>query len=326
MAEFEAHQTSRSSLLQTIINLCEVFTKNVMIERTSRRGHALYSITNRNEIDDTSYNNYMVYGAKLIFLIRHKLLNETIDFYFTGETSNALIAEKDVLANLTMVSNHAVGLTYSLEQHLIQHASKERMKKSVMAQWETIKRLADTDGIWDGSADVKIKGHQAYKKNGADANIFATFAGDNSVLSTYYNLNGSYRFYNQGWLWEWFLDKYYNSDSFEIKGSLQPLFEGTKTDNIRGTRQGDLRIKGQWVQAKNKNESIITVNSILEILFNLTATLKQLQIELKESSVSSKTVQTLTTQLNRFFIPKEIKAGEKKAEEYLSQIFSMLGI
>ena len=67
MAEFEAHQTSRSSLLQTIINLCEVFTKNVMIERTSRRGHALYSVANKNEIDDTSYNSYMVYGAKLIF-------------------------------------------------------------------------------------------------------------------------------------------------------------------------------------------------------------------------------------------------------------------
>ena len=59
-------------------------------------------------------------------------MNESIAYYFTGRNANALISEKEVLANLTMIGQNVIGLTYSLENKLIEQNTKRQMDQSIM--------------------------------------------------------------------------------------------------------------------------------------------------------------------------------------------------
>lgn len=316
---------SRQMLLKTIIGLCEKFTSTIEIQRVERT--RTYVVGNKNALSQDTYQQYMVYGAQLIFLIRHRLMNESIDYYFTGDNANALIPEHEVLQELTMVSKDAVGLTYALEKKLIEAQKKRQMDSSALKQWQRVQQLSETSKIWDHSAEwLMDKRHAMYQKNSIDQNIYVMWSGGESrTMTTYYNYDGNMILFNQGWLWEWFLDKYYNSDGFEIKNSLKPLFEGnTRMDNIRATKQGDLKINGQWVQAKNKNEQIIAVNAILEIIYNLTAILKLYDQQLSNGSVSKYTEMRLKTLLNRYFIPKEIQGGKEEVQKKIEEILDML--
>lgn len=316
---------SKQILLKTILSLCEKFTSVINIQRVGKTRS--YIVGNENDLSQETYEQYMVYGAQLIFLIRHRLMDEPIDYYFTGKKANALIPEAEVLSELTMVSKDAVGLTYALENKLVETQRKGKMKSGVLQQWERIMRLSDISNVWDHGADEEIgNSHDMYQKNGADENIYITWNnGKARTVSTYYNYNGSMILFNQGWLWEWFLDKYHNSENFQITNSLKPLFEGnTRGDNIRGTKQGDLKINGRWVQAKNRNEQIISVNAILEILYNLTTTLKLYDAQLSSGQVSKTTETRLKTLLNRYFIPKEIEGGKEMIKKTTEELLKML--
>lgn len=316
---------SKQILLKTILNLCEKFTSTIEIQRVGRTRS--YLVKNKDALSQDTYQQYMVYGAQLIFLIRHRLMDEPIDYYFTGDNANALIPEHEVLQELTMVSKDAVGLTYALEKKLIEAQKKRQMDSSALKQWQRIQQLSETSKIWDHSADWFMnKRHAMYQKNNIDQNVYAMWSGGESrTITTYYNYEGDMILFNQGWLWEWFLDKYYNNDNFEIKNSLKPLFEGnTRMDNIRATKQGDLKINGRWVQAKNRNEQIIAVNAILEIIYNLTAVLKLYDQQLSDGSVSKRTETRLKTLLNRYFIPKEIEGGKEEVRKKVEEILDML--
>ena len=324
IAEAIPTRAPRKILLKRILALCKIFTNKVEVQRQGRT--RTYLIRNRNSFSEEEYQTYMVYGAQLIFLIRHNLMNESIDYYFTGRNANALIPEKEVLTNLTMIGQEAVGLTYALENKLIEKNKKRQMDQSVMKQWAKILQLASPNPVWDHETDDTLSnGHRMYSKNAADENVYVVWTeGKARIKNTYYKNDGRMVLFNEGWLWEWFLDKYYNTENFTITNSLKPLFKDNKMDNIRGTKQGDLRINGQWVQAKNKNEQIITVNAILEILYNLTIALEAYDKALDEGLSSGKEKTKLARLLNRYFIPKEIEGGQKQAREIANQLVESL--
>ena len=317
----------RKILLKRILTLCEIFINRVEVQRQGRT--RTYLINNKDSFSsEQEYQTYMVYGAQLIFLIRHSLMNESIDYYFTGRNANALIPEKEVLSNLAMIGEEAIGLTYALENKLIEKNKKRQMDSSAMSQWQKILQLASPNPVWDHEADdVLSNGHKMYSKNAIDENVYVIWTeGKERIKNTYYKYDGRMILFNEGWLWEWFLDKYYNITNFKITNSLKPLFEGNKMDNIRGTKQGDLRINDQWVQAKNKNEQIITVNAILEILYNLTKALKAYDMALDEGLDGKKEKTRLARLLNRYFIPKEVEGGQKQAREIANQLIEKLKI
>lgn len=326
IAEAIPARTPRKILLKRILALCKIFTNKVEVQRQGRTRS--YLINNRDSFSDEEYQTYMVYGAQLIFLIRQNLMNENIDYYFTGRHANALIPEKEVLSNLTLIGQEAIGLTYALENKLIEKNKKRQMDQSTMAQWQKVLQLASPYPAWDHGADDTLgNGHKMYSKNAADKNVYVVWTeGKARVKNTYYKNDGRMVLFNEGWLWEWFLDKYYNTENFTITNSLQPLFKGNKMDNIRGTKQGDLRINGQWVQAKNKNEQIITVNAILEILYNLTKALEAYDIALDEGLSGGKEKRRLANLLNRYFIPKEVEGGQKQAREIANQLIEKLKV
>lgn len=314
----------RKILLKRILALCKIFTNKVEVQRQGRT--RTYLIGNRDAFSEEEYQTYMVYGAQLIFLIRHSLMNESIDFYFTGRYANALIPEKEVLTNLTMIGQDAIGLTYALENKLIEKNKKRQMGQSAMAQWQKILQLASPHPVWDHETDDTLNnGHRMYSKNAADENVYVIWTeGKKRIKNTYYKNDGRMILFNEGWLWEWFLNKYYNAENFIITNSLKPLFEGSKMDVIRGTKQGDLRINNQWVQAKNKNEQIISANAVLEILYNLTKALEAYDIALDEGLNSEKEKRRLALLLNRYFVPKEIEGGQKHAREIANQLVEKL--
>lgn len=326
IAEAIPARKPKKILLKRILTLCKIFTSKIEIQRLGRT--RTYLISNRDSFSEEEYQTYMVYGAQLIFLIRHSLMNESIDYYFTGRNANALIPEKEVLTNLTMIGQEAVGLTYALENKLIEKNKKRQMDQSIMTQWQTVLELASPHPVWDHEADDTLEnGHRMYSKNASDENVYVIWTeGKKRIKNTYYKNDGRMILFNEGWLWEWFLDKYYNTENFIITNSLKPLFKDRKMDNIRGTKQGDLRINGQWVQAKNKNEQIITVNAILEILYNLTKALEAYDLVLDEGLSGGKEKRRLANLLNRYFIPKEVEGGQKQAREIANQLIEKLKI
>ena len=186
IAESIPARKPRKILLKRILTLCKIFTNKVEIQKQGRT--RTYLINNRDSFSDEEYQTYMVYGAQLIFLIRQNLMNENIDYYFTGRHANALIPEQEVLANLTMIGQEAIGLTYALENKLIEKNKKRQMDQSIMAQWQKVLQLASPHPVWDHKADDTLgNGHKMYSKNAADENVYVIWAeGKKRNKNTYY--------------------------------------------------------------------------------------------------------------------------------------------
>lgn len=312
--------------LDLILKMCKVVQNKLQIQQTMNAKNNAFSYSIGNSVNNQ--NDYLVYGAKLIFLIRATLTGKYIDFYFNGAGSAALVSGKDVIDNFIIRKRgEAVGLSTALEKALVKKSDK-KMDTNLYNHWSNLSEMAKVQDIYKKGTnvgDIIKKGHNTYQKTYApDNNVFALFdGGTDHKIATYYLVDGEYKYFNMGWLWEWFLEKHLKNKKMAInQTSLAYLFKDTKIDNIRGTQQGDIRKRGQDIQAKNYNETIITTNSILEILYNLVQVLTEYKAALQNGHGVTEAKNNIKEKLREYFIPQEIKTANAMAQKATQIVLS----
>lgn len=312
------NESSDLTAAQQLLALCEIFTNKVTFFKNSRTT----SMRRKNNVE-VERSDLLVYGARLIYQLRSFLTQEEIIFHIgvksQGKYSNsAKIPQSVVMENFTALGGNkkAVGLTYQLEKQLTQANSNDTVH--FINKWKRIELLASVspkDPYIESGMYIKDKSEKAFQllqKKTADMKIYYTIKqlpgeGDRKAIrSKYYNLESGMYGFNDGWLWEWYDTIYNSKDATTIlnihhsidAGDLEPLF--LTSDNIPGIKQGDyLSRMGEQVQDKYNNEKIISYNSIIEIMNELTNLLRVYVLEGQSEIAASK----LTNYLQTKFIP-----------------------
>ena len=323
---------------QQLLALCEIFTNKVIFTKNS----STISMR-RKKNTGVERSDLLVYGARLIYQLRAFLTQEEIMFHIGVKSqgkyfSSAKIPQSDVMKKFTALGGNkkAVGLTFKLEKQLIQANANDSMH--FINKWKRIELLAsvspDDTYIKSGMyiKDKSEKAFQLLQKKTADMKVYYTIKqlpgeGDRKAIrSKYYNLESGMYGFNDGWLWEWYDTIYNSKDASTIlnihhsidAGNLEPLF--LTSDNIPGIKQGDyLSRMGEQVQDKYNNEKIISYNSIIEIMYELTNLLKIYVLE----GQSETAAENLTNWLSKTFIPNSSEgvAGDI-SKEVKNQLFA----
>lgn len=321
---------------QQLLALCEIFTNKVIFSKNSKS-----TSMRRKKNTGVERSDLLIYGARLIYQLRSFLTQEEIIFHIgvksQGKYSNsAKIPQSVIMENFTALGGNkrAVGLTYQLEKQLTQANSNDTVH--FINKWKRIELLASVspkDSYIESGMYIQDKSEKAFQllqKKTADMKVYYTIKqlpgeGDRKAIrSKYYNLESGMYGFNDGWLWEWYDTIYNSKDAFTIlnihhsidAGDLEPLF--LTSDNIPGIKQGDyLSRMGQQVQDKYNNEKIISYNSIIEIMNELTNLLRTYVLEGQSEMAANK----LTNYLQTKFIPNasEGVAGDiaKEAQNQL---------
>ncbi len=307
---------------QQLLALCEIFTNKVIFSKNSST-----TSMRRKKNTEVERSDLLVYGARLIYQLRSFLTQEEIIFHIGVKSqgkysSSAKIPQSVVMENFTALggSKKAVGLTYKLEKQLTQANSNDTMH--FINKWKRIELLASVspkDSYTESGMYIQDKSEKAFQllqKKTADMKVYYTIKqlpgeGDRKAIrSKYYNLESGMYGFNDGWLWEWYDTIYNSKDATTIlnihhsidAGDLEPLF--LTSDNIPGIKQGDyLSRMGEQVQDKYNNEKIISYNSIIEIMNELTNLLRVYVLEGQSEMAANK----LTSYLQTKFIPDASK-------------------
>ena len=272
----------------------------------------------------------MVFATQLIYTLRTFITNSNIDFLFgatlpNGDHVSAIIPQEQVLTNLSVTRRKAVGISLSIQAELIRAQQNNNMSKIRQDHWKLIESLAEPEysktAKYRYVKDKSGRAHRAYQSQKQDFKVYLSFFGKQPMK--YYG--DSLIHFNNGWLWEWYNNIYYNASDAEytaieaslLSGSLEPLIN--TPDFIRGTKQGDFVItsRNQDIQAKYNNIKIISYNNIREIIYELRATLLLLQTE---GSNSAQGQAQLTALLKKHFIPETVRKGQKTIEEYTEKL------
>lgn len=325
---------------QELLALCKIFTNKVQIAQTEQvyYGNVKYSSKKIGAGKKVKKEELMIYGARLSYALRSFFLDEEIIFHIATRTNgsygaDAFIPQSEIMQNLHRVGKqNAIGLTHAIEKMLVNDENAERSDVSFVNKWKMVEQLADTRNVYnkDRGEDIRTKTGKAilaYQKTKADFNVYIAFSGNKA--QKYYNLQGDFVGFNNGWLWEWYDTIYNSDDSTRINqvnasidaGSIQPLFE-QGFDRIPGIKQGDYMDKfGRQVQNKYDNLRIITYNNILKILYELTPALEAYVA----NSSDEQAAENLLTVLRDNFIPESAAAMARSADEDLDiQILNKL--
>lgn len=345
--------TSGQTQASQLLALCQVFNKQIDVvikEQYIKQANAkieLYKTGNKS-ISEEAEQALMVYGARLIYLIRQFINQDELVFYFGTSDSkgqhkhSAIIPLDEVLKNLSVTTkNRAVGLSTKLQNKLIV-ANQNMYSMKRRNQWTQVMLLSEFKGEMDNTNKRKInlsadknKPHWAYQNQKHDFMIYQAMSGNHK--ERYYNISGGETpdrndliSINTGWLWEWY-NKILQSGSDDLNsvveqsiraGSLRPIIQ--MPDFIRGTKQGDYQdLLGRQVQTKYNNTKIISFNNIRQAIFELIGALS----EYVQSTTSKELSPKLINVLNQHFIPESAEIGEKVASTAITeQLISKLNI
>lgn len=332
----QAFLSSRTTI-EFLLHLCDIITNKITIWQTTyynKQTNQSYLVTPGRRRDKNmsieEEQQIMVFATQLIYALRTFITDSNIDFLFgatlpNGEHISAIIPQEQVLANLSVTRRKAIGVTLSLQTELIKAQQNNDVTKIRQDHWKLIESLAEPEysktAKYRYVRDRSGRAHRAYQSQKQDFKVYLSFFGKQPMK--YYG--ESLIHFNNGWLWEWYNNIYYNASDAEyaeveaslLDGSLEPLID--TPDFIRGTKQGDFVIasRNQDIQAKYNNIKIISYNNIREIIYELRATLLLLQVE---GSNSAQGQAQLTALLQKHFIPETARKGQKTIEQYTEKL------
>ena len=278
---------SIQDLFQLTNNLTTLISQ-VMIEQEDKRKGYSYSYKN---IRKNNFQQIILVGGMLVFRLRQYLLQETI-YYSLGATDERgqlfqRQMSQDELWQQTVGENR-VAIRGSLSQKaIVLSKSLEQFNTDNFEQVGTLNLWPDILNLAFGGPAIKDSGAddgKYYQKDSNDVNVYVRYTEGRKVAKRnyYYKKGDGYLFYNQGWLYEWYLTYINKSEQHEqflqqsIKNnSIAPIIYGM--DSVAGITAGDfVDARGRQVQAKFHNQKIISFTNILNILYEIRDGLQQL--------------------------------------------------
>lgn len=217
-------------------------------------------------------------GTRLVFQTRSFLLQDEIMFALgatspEGKLETVLLSQDELFSQLRYsIKSGAMKLSESLGDLNITN----QIDVDPENMWSKIATAASFSWPGDrGEQKLFQLGNgkyrkRFYRKNSADINVWVRFSGKWHTVRKYYQKQGAMMFFNDGWLYEWFLSFIQQVENVEkLKNSLNtetpllPLMENSALDNIRGYQGGDFKdAYGRQIQAKMGNKKIISIKSI----------------------------------------------------------------
>lgn len=279
-------ELSLEDLFKLINNLTTLLTQVMKMNSNGKSYSYSYQ-----QIRKNTFKQIVLTGGFLTFRLRQFLLQETI-YYSLGATDErgqlfqremsqdelwSSSTNKNTLALRSSLSSKAILLSKSLEKF-----NKDDFQQvGSLNLWPKVLDLAF------GGPSVKDPSDPSYgkyyQKDNKDDNVYVRYTeGRRKAKKNYYYKKGEeFLFYNQGWLYEWYLT--YINKSIEHEQFLQqsiknntiaPIMYGM--DNVAGITAGDfVDAKGRQVQAKFHNQQIITFNNILNMLLEIKTILSE---------------------------------------------------
>lgn len=274
-------------LYQLIDNLVSLITQVMIAQNDQSKGYT-YSYKN---IRKNNFKQIILVGGMLVFKLRQYLLQESI-YYSLGATDEhgqlyqrqlsqdelwQQTTKRNILALRGSLSTKAIMLSRSLESFNY----NDFEKVGNLNLWPSVLTLAF------GGPAIKNSGNddgKYYQKDSSDKNVYVRYSEGRKKAKRnyYYKKNNEYIFYNQGWLYEWYLTYINKSEEHErflqksiSHQTIAPIIYGM--DNVAGISAGDfVDAQGRQVQAKFQNQKIISFNNILNILMEMKISLQQL--------------------------------------------------
>lgn len=290
-------QVDPTALLQLISSFLEILKQIVTIE-----GHQL-----KYNADDLVVSNksqafleLMTFGAQLVYRIRTLLLKEDIDYYIGGQdpSGNQLYQKHVSQSNIlpALKANLSAGAVL-LDAEIEKIENLDKVVQHINFLWQQIQYLSDVSSFDNKSAakDITLYSYTFVNKSGKNINVYRHYyqkpSDDTKVFIryqnqrtkknklSYYDLNGTMSFFNQGWLYEWFSE--YLNQEHGYTTLFQSLIEDKslsvmmkKTDTVAGYKGGDFTIGKQQIQAKFGNLRVISFKSVVTVLTSLQDGLK----------------------------------------------------
>lgn len=267
--------------LKDLFKLIDNLTKSLTTVMQIKNGDRNYSYS-YNTIRKNTFKQIILTGGFLVFRLRQFLLQETI-YYSLGVTDEngqlyhrqmsqdelwSSITNRNTLALRSSLSSKAILLSKSLEKF----NENDFEQVGTLNLWPQILKLAFGGPAIKDPSDPSYGKY--YQKDNKDDNVYVRYTEGRKVAKRnyYYKKDGQFLFYNQGWLYEWYLTYINAAEENEEKlrrsirnNSIYPIIYGM--DNIAGITAGDfIDAQGRQVQAKFHNQQIISFNNILNIL------------------------------------------------------------
>lgn len=238
------------------------------------------------DIDKQGDKKIYELGMRFVFQLRSFLLNEEIIFSIGATSPKGELSIREVHQSELFQHIHV-----NLEKQSVRiNEELERFDKNYIDQvqskyWQQIVDAASFD--WDGDekytskflATSSKRKRKIYKKSSPDVNVWVRYYMTRTkalMIVKYYNKGGdNFMNFNEGWLYEWFLDYIYSkqdgmqtlAESLKTETPLRPIMEGANRENIAGYKGGDIQtLTGKQIQAKKGNNKIITFNSIKKVI------------------------------------------------------------
>ena len=302
---------------QQLLLLCKMFTTKVEIKKQQKLLWGKMRLTlfkGKISSNDVTEQELMTYGAQLIFMIREFFTGEQLLYHFGGTDSkgaflgDALIPQREVLKNLSVIGSKAIGVTTAIQRAFI--TNNDSVVNTDL--WNKVLQLSSIadNGQLDFESKAIVNKKVVFQNTKSDENIYAYYTKKKQQLIMYYNIqSNNFIKINRGWLWEWY-NSIMMSDNDEMKeyvaegleqDTLAPMI--LSPDFVRGTKEGDyITAKNQHVQSKYNNLKIISYNNILNIMYDFTIVL-EMYLAGKNPTIIS---QNLLNILHKHFIPSTI--------------------
>lgn len=259
---------------------------------------SLLSIIKTSNTSKNTKSQEIIYpiAMRFIYQLRTFLLDEEIVLSVgitspSGDLTQKVIEQNQYLKNLRInLKEQSIEFSRQLS------GWRKRKENKFIRQLGATKDLVEQTDLWrvihtssyftwepgmDPSGE--IEGHVAYQKPTSDTDVWATYDGENHLISRYYGQ--SKKFFNYGWLYEWFSSMVQTEegiqalqDAWNSLTPLQPLMERYSQDTIPGHQGGDYddTLRGVRVQSKYQNNSTLASFHLIEkTLINISQALSQ---------------------------------------------------
>lgn len=276
----QIYSDTSSTFIQHLKQLCQLYLKYLKLE------------------DENSQKMAYALGANIIFNLRKFVAKKDIILQIGGTDSkgnNLRTMEKpitDVLKNVSNynINNGELALSAIIEKY---ENLNKKINKQQSAVWKKILDASELSGGYkeefdasknlpsgQGAVNSRNSEHQTYQRHKIDTYIYYTYT--NKTINQYYKIdkNHDYTFFNTGWLFQWFMQKWNNATLDEkelmINEKDHPLrFIIDKVDNVPGYKGGDYAVGKREFQAKYGNSRLITIKSIEKVMGSIIAFLDE---------------------------------------------------
>ena len=290
---------------------------------------------------------YML-GANIIFNLRKLTVGKDITMLL-GATApdNTRLRTKEIPltdllndVNNYKITKNALELHSAIEKWENMASNRQAQRNAV---WKKILDSSQLSGQRNKDFTTKQadgfvprrgdKPREVYRRMNPDTFVYYGYAGDKKEgnIYSYYKPDGSsyFQFFNRGWLFEHFQNKWRNADRLEkdkiiaISNTDHPVqIAIDKTDSIEGVKGGDFRAGNKDYQAKFGNQQIITLKSIQETMNSIIKIINEYDATIRKGKkeITRNLVKLFTDSRNLDIEGANIKEINKKYEEIVDNL------